>query len=185
MAAVIITVRGGVAEYTTVGDVRVVLIDFDNLTDDDTTAREIREALAEVKALPTGDEDWNKVRGEIVEELEGIAEEAVDDQCQNCGEVMSKDCAGEYRCEFCDDPCPKCHDGGGPGGDDDTDGDEDDVIEDEPGPYRVTYFSNWQRPEHHENLSEGLKNLMVHNGKAQQFKVVVTQMTEDAPETWG
>ncbi len=40
------------------------------------------------------------------------------DYCE-CGEEMDSDCMGRARCPICDDPCPHCHDGGGPSGADD------------------------------------------------------------------
>lgn len=54
-ATVVVTVSGGTADAQVLppnGDVRVILIDFDDLEDPETSADEIRELLDQVKQLP-------------------------------------------------------------------------------------------------------------------------------------
>jgi hypothetical protein len=50
--------------------------------------------------------------------------------------------------------------------------------------YRVTYFSFWTAPEHIENLDAEGRDEAVFEGRARQFKVVVTSMDDDRPETY-
>jgi hypothetical protein len=46
-----------------------------------------------------------------------------EEDCEECGEPIYRDCNGDARCEECDPPCPCCDDGGGPGADDESDDD--------------------------------------------------------------
>ncbi len=47
--------------------------------------------------------------------------------------------------------------------------------------YRVTYFSNWEKPQHFEGLTAEEQYRLVVEGRDQQYKVFVTLMTESAP----
>ena len=51
--------------------------------------------------------------------------ESVIDHCETCGELLDKDCNGNFRCPTCDGPCPCCSDGPGPGEDTEEEDDED------------------------------------------------------------
>lgn len=55
---------------------------------------------------------------------------------------------------------------------------------DETSLFRVTYFSMWSNPQHVENLSRRDIEQVVQDGLHQQYKVVVTLMTEDEPNDW-
>ncbi len=93
--------------------------------------------------------------------------------CLECGGELDIDCQGEPRCPDCDGPCPSCDDGPGPG-----------YEEDAEELYRVTYFSLWTDPIHHENFNEEEKDSACRDGRNLQYKVVVTLMSEDPPTTW-
>lgn len=50
--------------------------------------------------------------------------------------------------------------------------------------FRVTYFSFWQSPQHHEDVDAGEVEDLALMGKHQQYKVVVTSMDEEPPENY-
>lgn len=52
-------------------------------------------------------------------------------------------------------------------------------------PYRVSWFSAHRKVQHFDNLSEGENNAKAIEGKDQQFKVVVTRMSEPSPTKFG
>lgn len=72
---VLITISGGVGEHIQSGEVDVVLIDYDNLNDRDTTAQQVQDEIDVVQSIPEINPTVKRWKENALESLQDILSE--------------------------------------------------------------------------------------------------------------